>query len=145
MTVVYLKAVLQLASYVVAIFAAIVALQTYLANSRRERAKWAVQLFEKFYESDHYKEVREKLDSTADQPPVKELVKQEGAEFTDYMNFFELVAYLAATKQLSSSDVMTLFEYYLRTMKRHRSVMDYLNRREKGFERLSTLLNSTDF
>jgi hypothetical protein len=134
---------LQLLSYGVAIVTTIAAVDTYRANSRRERAKWAVQLYEKFYESDRYKVVRDKVDS-ADEPAVKDLVNQEGAEFTDYLNFFELVAYLLATRQLSSSDVMTLFHYYLRSLKRHRSVMNYLNQREKGFERLSTLLDRTD-
>jgi hypothetical protein len=140
----HLRGLLQAASYFVAIVAAILALLTYRANSQRERAKWAVQLYEKFYESDRYKEIRDQLDSTADEPAVKELVKQEGAGFTDYLNFFELVAYLAATKQLSSTDVMALFHYYLRSLKRHRSVVNYLNEREKGFERLSKLLNSAD-
>lgn len=136
---------LQLASYSVAIVGAIVAVFTYRANARRERAKWAVQLFEKFYETNQYKGVREQLDSTADEPAVKDLVKREGPEFTDYLNFFELVAYMAGTGQLDSSDVLALFHYYLRSLKRHRSVMDYLNNREKGFERLSTLLDRTDF
>ncbi len=134
---------LQLASYCVAIVGVIVAVFTYRANARRERAKWAVQLFEKFYESDQYKHVRDLLDSEDDKP-ADDLVKGQAAEFTDYLNFFELVAYMTAIGQIDSSDVLALFHYYLRSLKRHRSVMRYLNNPETGFERLSKLLNNAD-
>jgi hypothetical protein len=128
----------------VGIVSAILALRTYTTNSKRERAKLAVQLFEKFYEGERYKKVREALDCLTDEPGVKELVKREPSEFTDYLNFFEFVAHLAAEKQLSRSDVLTLFDYYLRCMKRHRCVMNYLNEREKGFEQLNELLGTAN-
>ena len=134
------KTGLQLAYYSVAMVASIWALWTYRANSRRERAKWAVQLFEKFYEKDSYKTVRDLLDCSPDDAAVKEIVGQEVQDFTDYLNFFELVAILVAAKQLSKSDELSLFHYYLRCMKRHTLVMKYVNDPEKGYEGLRELL-----
>jgi hypothetical protein len=54
----------------VGIVSAILALRTYTTNSKRERAKLAVQLFEKFYEGERYKKVREALDCLTDEPGV---------------------------------------------------------------------------
>jgi len=67
------KDIAQLASYLTGIGAALLAVFTYVGNSRRERAKWAVQLFEKFYEAERYKEVREKLDCVSETDEVREL------------------------------------------------------------------------
>lgn len=121
--------------------AAVAALWTYRSNSRRERAKWAVQLYDKFYETDHYKPIREKLDCAPDAAAdVVQLVTQESAEFTDYLNFFEMVSYLAKSRQLSKDDVLSLFQYYLQCLKRHDSVINYLENKDKGFEQLSGFL-----
>lgn len=138
------KAIAQLASYCVGIFAALGALLTYRGNSQRERAKWAVQLYDKFYETEHYKQIRDKLDCAADSTDVLGLVTQEPPAFTDYLNFFEMVTFLAETKQLSKMDVLRLFQYYLHCLKQHTVVMKYLNDKDKGFEQLSGFLNETE-
>lgn len=119
------------------------ALWTYRINSRRERAKWAVQLFEKFYETDTYKVIRNELDCENDADGVKQLVTKEPGEFTDYLNFFEMVSFLADTKQLSEKDVLSLFRYYLRCLKRHPVVIEYLNKEDRDFEQLSKFLMNT--
>lgn len=136
-----LKTITEIASYCVGIAVAVIAVVTYRSNSRRERSKWAIQLYEKFYESDHYGTMRDNIDCAADDPAVRDVVKSEDSAFTDYLNFFETVAFLVTRKQLSEDDVLSLFHYYLRCLKRHRSVMNYLNDREKGFERLNEFLS----
>lgn len=140
-----LKTSLQLAYYLVAMVASIWALWTYRANSRRERAKWAVQLFEKFFERDSYKKVRDLLDCSSDDAAVKDLVEREGQEFTDYLNFFELVAILIEAKQISKSDGLSLFRYHLRCLKTHTSVMKYIDDPEKDYEKLRKLLKIVRF
>ncbi|HUY81395.1 MAG TPA: hypothetical protein VMU92_06695 [Acidobacteriaceae bacterium] len=136
---------IQFLYYCVAIIAAIVALWTYRSNSRRERAKWAVQLYDKFYETDHYKPIREKLDCGPDTAAdVVQLATQESPEFTDYLNFFEMVSYLAKSKQLSKNDVLSLFQYYLQCLKKHDAVMTYLNNKENGFEQLRKFLRDNN-
>jgi len=138
---------LQVASYavgmvtgIVGICAAIVAVLTYRGNARRERAKWAVQLYEKFYETENYKRVRDELDSDANATAVTGLVSDEGSDFTDYLNFFEMVTALMKAKQLSKADVLSLFQYYLECLSRHDAVMRYLKNPAKGYETLSAFL-----
>jgi hypothetical protein len=70
-------------------------------------------------------------------------VESESDDFTDYLNFFELVTFLAKTKQLSESDVLSLFHYYLRCLKGQKAVMKYLNNQKNGFEHLSGFLKRT--
>jgi len=78
----------QILSYLAGAVAAIGAFLTYLGNSRHERAKWAVSLYEKFFESKQYEEMREKFDCGANSPEVQAIVKGESTAFTDYLNFF---------------------------------------------------------
>jgi hypothetical protein len=135
-----LNAVFQLASYCVGMVAAIFAVLTYRTNSQREHAKWAVQLYEKFYEKLDYKRLRGELDCDANTSSVQELVRAEDQEFTDYLNFFEMVTGLAKTKQLLRDDILRLFEYYLQCLKRHETVMRYINDPAKGYETLRAFL-----
>lgn len=136
--------VIQMASYVVGMIAAVFAVLTYRTNSKRERAKWAVQLYEKFYEHQDYKRLRTELDCDANEASVQEIVAEEDSEFTDYLNFFEMVTGLAETKQLSADDVLRLFQYYLQCLKRHEAVMRYLNNPGKGYETLRAFLARND-
>jgi hypothetical protein len=131
-------------SALIAAFAALTAIWTYRENSKNGRAKWAVQLFEKFFESEKYRDWRERLDCDADSHEVREQVDKESTDFTDYLNFFEMVIYLLDTGRLEKNDVLTLFHYYLICLKRQTSVMAYLNNKAKGFERLRAFLNQQD-
>lgn len=137
------KAIAELVSFVVGAVAAIIAVMTYRSNAKRERAKWVAQLYEKFYEGDRYKNMREKLDDAQNAEEIEALVNKESAEFTDYLNFFELVTFLAKTDQLLESDVLLLFRYYLRCLKDQKAVMKYLNNQKNGFEQLSGFLKTT--
>jgi|SRR5882672_2134374 len=94
----------QTAYYVVGIIAALWALVVYRRNRRLEQAKWLSTFYDKFYESDKYKEVRELLDSDAAEE-IRTKVEHEDADFTDYLNFFEHVAIFARSKQLRTDDV----------------------------------------
>ncbi|HEX4067547.1 MAG TPA: hypothetical protein VHZ09_16125 [Acidobacteriaceae bacterium] len=132
--------IIQILYYFAAAIAALGALYQYWQNSRRERAKWAVQLYEKFYEANHYKSTREKLDCVPNAIEVAQLVAEESTDFTDYLNFFEMVGYLAKKKQLRTEDALSLFQYYLRCLKQHDEVMKYLGNKEKGYEQLREFL-----
>lgn len=134
----------QIGSYCVATAAASVAAFTYRTNSRRERAKWAVQLYEKFFEEGRYKAVRELLDCEANATDVADAVREEDSDFTDYLNFFEMVMALVETRQLSKADVLRLFQYYLQCLKRHDNVMRYLDDRTKGYESLRDFIEKTE-
>lgn len=127
--------------YVVGIIAAIWALFVYRRNRRLEQAKWLSTFYDKFYESDKYKGVRELLDSEkVDEIRIK--VEGEEADFTDYLNFFEHVAIFARSRQLRTDDVEASFCYYLDCLKANEDVCEYINDRDKGYENLKAYLES---
>jgi hypothetical protein len=125
---------------VAGIVAAFWALWVYRSNSQRERARWAESLYARFYERAELKGVRDSLDCPSDDSRVASLVTEEPAALTDYLNFFEFVAYLESSKQLAEADVDALFSYYLECLKKHKAVSDYIQNRDKGFEYLRKIL-----
>ncbi len=127
-------AVASIGALITAIFAA----TDYRRNSKLERARWAAGLYEKFYEQTGLKKVRDSLDCQANAEQINELVLKGEADFTDYLNFFEFVAFLEYRRQLKRGEVEDLFGYYLGCLKRHDIVRRYA--RENGYERLTELL-----
>ncbi|HEY6306212.1 MAG TPA: hypothetical protein VI488_07095 [Candidatus Angelobacter sp.] len=132
-----------------------VAYKNYSYHTQLERLKWLSQLFESFYSSDRYRAVRQQIDfddiegllsllRRSDSEPA-ELRSEERAQvdlFTDYLNFFEWIAFLESKEQLAFEDVDAMFNYYLKRLLQvdhERQLRRYI--REKGFERLHRLLN----
>jgi hypothetical protein len=130
----------QIGSYVAGVFAAFWAVLVYRSNSRRERARWAENLYSRFYEKEELKQVRDLLDCGPGNAQVYELIRTESAAWTDYLNFFEFVAYLQSSKQLSKQDVDALFRYYLDCLSKHPEVKEYIRDKEKGYEYLRRIL-----
>lgn len=124
-----------------AALAALVGALTYWRNSRLERARWLANLYSKFYEALDLKMIREILDRNApNAPEVAKLVHDEDASFTDYLNFFEFMAYLKNCGQLSNKDVAALFDYYLRILTKHDDVRKYLQDNKNGYGYLKQML-----
>lgn len=135
------KTVAQIGQAIFAAVGVIWGLKIYRRNSRLERAKWITSLYEKFFENDHLKKVRNALDVLSDSAEVvkvNELVSREKPEFTDYLNFFEYVAILRESKQLGDQEIYDLFNYYLGCLERHENVRRYIE--ENGYEQLHALL-----
>lgn len=127
--------------YLLAAVAAWVAVLTYRRNSAVERARWLSSLYSKFYEALDLKMIREILDcSSPNSPEVQKLVHDEDARFTDYLNFFEFMAYLRHSSQLSRKDVSALFDYYLRVLTKHDDVRKYVMDDRNGYGYLKKLL-----
>jgi hypothetical protein len=115
----------------------------YRRNSELERAKWALTLYEKFYEKEDLKIIRNELDCSEPDPEVvRRLVKDEGSNLTDYLNFFEFIAFLQKSKQLNSGQVEDLFGFYLDCLERHTVVKGYILKLANGYEGLASLLSS---
>jgi hypothetical protein len=115
--------------------------RAYWRNSRLERARWLSSLYSKFYEALDLKMIRETLDcSSPNSPAVQKLVQDEDARFTDYLNFFEFMAYLKACGQLSAKDVGAMFDYYLRVLTKHDDVRKYVMDDRNGYGYLKKLL-----
>jgi len=72
---------------------------------RRERARWAESFYARFFDRSELKAIRDKLDCLRGNPGIRRLVGEESTALTDYLNFFEFVAYLRSSKQLSGTDI----------------------------------------
>jgi hypothetical protein len=70
------KTVAELVTALTALFAGIWAAWTYHKSVKLERAKWMKGLYEKFYEDDQLKKVRNQLDSD-NQAAIKRLADDE--------------------------------------------------------------------
>ena len=125
-----------------AVLAAGFAAFVYYRNSTFARAKWASSLYEKFYEETALKQLRDRLDCVRDSDTVNEIVIREESAFTDYLNFFEFIAFLKSSKQLKDSEIEALFGYYLDCLNRHDRVKQYVSNPENGYEGLAKLLTS---
>jgi len=117
---------------------ALVASISYMQSRRLERAKWTLSLYEKFYERPELKSVREVLDSESDSQGVNDLLLACPPEFTDYLNFFEYVAFLERKDQLKREEVEALFDYYIKCFNRHPRVIKFIA--DNGYEELSRML-----
>jgi hypothetical protein len=121
------------------IIAAFWAVLVYRSNARLRRAEWLAKLYEKFYEeNESLKDIREKLDCDENASPEIKTLDEQGSGFSDYLNFFEFVAVLEKSGQLTSGEIEDLFGYYLDCLERCKPVRRYI--REKGYEQLNRLL-----
>lgn len=119
------------------------ALFQYTASRKLERAEWFTRLYEKFFEHERLKAVRDVIDeaNSLESEVLAEMVASESAAFTDYLNFFEYVAYLVSRGILSSDEVEQLFGYYLTNIRRSPLVWSYVANPEHGYELLRRLLD----
>lgn len=115
------------------------AVWTYHQSAKLERSKWMKELYEKFYEHDELKKIRDLLDG-GDSDEISRLVRDEPSSFTDYLNFFEFLGYLHESGQIKLKEICGMFDYYLRNLREHPAVLSYINDPAKGFEKLRELL-----
>ena len=128
--------------------------EEYRDRTNAERLRWLSQLQAEFFEGRTFSFIRRKVDYDElddvmnllhrDDDPNAKFESEEKElfdKFTDYLNFFEFIAYLYYEKQMLRKDVEALFDYYLRRLVEIRQADDllaYLKR--NNFENLSKLL-----
>lgn len=118
------------------------ALRIYRQKAALDRAKWLSSLYSRFYEAPDLKRIRKTLDENLpNAPQIVELVQAEDADLTDYLNFFELMAYLESCGQLRLRDIAALFDYYLRLLSKHKDVRKYVQEDRNGYGYLKKLMN----
>jgi hypothetical protein len=128
--------------------------RNYRRQVNLEQMRWLQQLYDSFYNSDRYKEVRQLIDfdelaqtmellrrgdSNPHQLSLPERARVD--QFTDYLNFFEWLAFLQEEKQLTFGQLDTMFGYYLTRLleiDKSRQLRTYIQ--EKGYEQLHRLL-----
>jgi hypothetical protein len=142
---------------IAAVFTGVRAVQEYSSRNRTERAKWVFGLYEKFYEHDDFKKIRQKIDFE-DTEQILVLIRRDMKDgkraatfspserltldqFTDYLNFFEMIAWLWKGDLLSKKDVLAMFHYYLKRLVETRGgseIRDFID--QKDYENLKHLL-----
>lgn len=111
-------------------------------HNNLEKAKWLLNLWEKFFYEKKYSKIRQLFDS-----PNKfgELVKITSdkehnleEDFVDYLNFFQFIASLRKSDQLEITEIKMMFDYYLSLIGERECVMDYLKKNK--FDELHDLV-----
>src|SRR5215211_4203189 len=131
--------ILKTIAAVIAAAAAVWGIYVYFSNSRLRRAEWIASMYEKFYEQAELKDNREALDfGGSNSANISRFINEEPREFTDYLNFFEFVAVLEKSRQLTKHEIEDLFCYYLDCLERTPAVRKYIA--DTGYEQLDRLL-----
>lgn len=115
----------------------------YRSQTKTKRAEWLKALFEKFYKTERFKEVRKWIESGDIENKIKiddKIVTDEEEKLTDYLNFFEFIATLEAGGQLKFKDVSNLFNYYLKKISKSDICVGWINNLVYSFEKLRTLI-----
>lgn len=120
-------------------------LKTYARNVRTRRAEFLVDLHKTFFIEEKYRRVRQILDSDSDDAAAVDarnlLIQDEPEDFIEFLNFFELVAYLEHCGNLSIEDVDALLGYYFKLLIHHTKIRDYIrDKLHSDFEHLDALL-----
>lgn len=131
-------------SVATAIISAWYGIRTYQRNARTKAAEFLTQLHQAFFVDKTYKRVRQLLD--IDQPEdsnrLQRLIAEESSDFTDFLNFFELVAYFVECGTLLEEDAEALLEYYLDILDSTPILRAYIGRPDRGFQHLNRLLHN---
>jgi hypothetical protein len=116
---------------------------SYANQVRIRRSEWLKSLYEKFFETPTYKEVRVWLDYGYLHEKLHEADKRKREEneekFTDFLNFFEFIGILYTERNLTFNHVYEVFDYYLKKIKVDEDCQDWIKR--YSFEKLKALLN----
>ena len=67
-------------------------------------------------------------------------MRTEDSDLTDYLIFFEFMAYLEGSRQLSKKDDEALFDYHLRLLSKHENVRRYVLDDRNGYGYLKRLV-----
>lgn len=122
----------------------IFAVFTFYKNNQLKKAEWLKSLFEKFYESNNYKEVRRWIDFNAIEEELgNDIDGQKEEKFADFLNFFEFIAVLEKINQLDVKKIRYLFAYYLKLIDENNFCRKYI--KENGYKNLNKFLEKYDF
>ena len=141
-------AILEIFVKLITIVGIIIAVITYLKNSKLSQAKWLSELFERFYEKETYKEVRLLIDyKTALYFEMMDSIKKDTKpelqeKLVNYLNFFEFISTLNVEKQLSVKQINLVFGYYIHAFSKNDEIMDFIDK--SGFQNLTKLINKVN-
>jgi hypothetical protein len=140
----------------VGLITAALAYRNYHKQTKLERLKWLQQLYESFYKDNRYRPMRQRIDfddlddllpllrkNETRSEKLSQAQRDQLDEFTDYLNFFEWIAFLEHKGQLPFKDLDVMFNYYLCRIvqidKQHQNkISKYI--KENGYEQFLRLL-----
>ena len=132
------------ASLAVVIVSAWVGLLTYVRSVRTRRADSLVALHKGFFVDRTYDDVRKELDADTEEEKLRRdaLVLPLGPSeaLINFLNWFELIAYLQEIGIYKEKDIKALFGYYLRLLKHSGPVYTYICDSKSDFQHLKELL-----
>jgi hypothetical protein len=113
-----------------AVYAAIQGINEYSNRTRTERMRWLEEFYERFYENKRFRVIRQLIDFD-DFAAIRSLLERDKLaeasfdqlerdlfdDFTDYLNFFEMLVYLKKKGQILEEELESMFGYYLRSLK----------------------------
>ena len=132
-----LKEWLEIATYGIAILAALGSLWQYRRNSARERTRWLFELYQRFYEQKTLRAMRVRIDCGDTRFVDGDDLNLLG-DLDDFLNFFELIAYLWRRRELNTEEVRVMFDYPLQTIAANQAVFGYATK--YGYDELGGLL-----
>lgn len=119
---------------IIAIIGAAASVYTYARNSKRERAKWLFDLFQKFYMGEEHKEIRELIESEKTAFASRQTDPELLHKLDNFLNFFEFLYYLHERGILAKTDVDQLFGYPLARIFENAHIREYVDTPEYGYE-----------
>lgn len=131
---------------IVGVVSAGFAVRTYERNTRTKAAEFLMSLHKAFFVDGTYQPMKDLLDcdGAEEEEKLAKAVAEQSAAFTDFLNFFELVAYLTEIDTLTTDDTEALLGYYLDKLVEAPAVWGYVRRSSTGFENLRRLLAERD-
>ena len=141
-----MDSLLKILGFVLAAVTAASAALTYQKNARTKAAEFLLSLHKAFFVDTTYSGMKALLDcdTPGDEANLSEVVRAETTEFTDFLNFFELVAYFESIETLSHEDVEALLGYYLDRLSKKVVVRKYVRDSSHSFEHLRLLLTERE-
>jgi len=137
---------------VVGIPSTVVAVLKYRSLVELRRAEFMSKLYSDFYEKEHLKIIRSKLDSPEknqlekvvekemDKKKLSKAEEEELERLVDYLNFFEFALYLRKNKTLRKRDIELMFKFYLDLLGKSKVIRKYISK--EGFELLDEYFRS---
>jgi gamma-glutamylcyclotransferase (GGCT)/AIG2-like uncharacterized protein YtfP len=129
---------LNLAGFVLNFGGLAMVVRAFGISNRLERARWASQLNLQFF-SPEYRAMRQAL-ASQDPAQIMVLIQTEPAEFVEFLNFFETVAYLRNHGQIEDPDLATIFRSYPGEFRKHPYLSAYLQDPLKPYKELAMLV-----
>ncbi|MGB7846548.1 MAG: hypothetical protein WBL63_13100 [Candidatus Acidiferrum sp.] len=127
-----------------AVYAAVQGVKEYRNRTRTERMRWLEGFYERFYENTRFRVIRQLIDfddfhailllierEKLSEASFDQLERNLFDDFTDYLNFFEMLLYLRNKGQILEEELESMFGYYLRSLKLvtgAEEVLEYLQR-----------------